>query len=68
MSQAASFRDPAGSVSVAADRVLRTVNPEGLDNLRAWLQSPAIQRFVDQGRAVVTTQVEANPVVVEHPR
>lgn len=68
MNHAASFRDPAGSVSVTADRVLRTVFPEGLDNLRVWLQSSAIRRFVDQGRAVATTQIEANPVVVEHPR
>ncbi|HVW09817.1 MAG TPA: class I SAM-dependent methyltransferase [Bryobacteraceae bacterium] len=68
MSHAASFRDPAGSVSVTPDRVLRTVYPEGLDNLRAWLESPAVRRLVDEGRAVATTQVQANPVVVEHPR
>lgn len=68
MSHAASFRDPAGSVSITKDRVLRTVYPDGLPNLRMWLESPAIRRFVDEGRAAATTQVQANPTVVEHPR
>ncbi|HEY4086975.1 MAG TPA: class I SAM-dependent methyltransferase [Bryobacteraceae bacterium] len=68
MSHAASFRDPAGSVSITEDRVLRTVYPEGLENLRMWLESPGVQRFVSEGRAVATTQIEANPTIVEHPR
>jgi SAM-dependent methyltransferase len=68
VSQAASFRDPAGSVSITNNRVLRTVFPEGLKNLDMWLSSAGVRRFVEDGRAVATTQVEANPVTVEHPR
>jgi SAM-dependent methyltransferase len=65
---AASFRDPAGSVSVLPDRVVRTVYPEGMVNLRAWIGSPAVRRFVEDGRAVATQQPDANPAIVEHPR
>jgi SAM-dependent methyltransferase len=68
VSHAASFRDPAGSVSITEDRVLRTVYPDGLANLHLWLGSAGVRRFVAEGRAVATKQVEANPVIMEHPR
>jgi len=68
VSHADSFRDPAGSVSITEDRVVRTVYPDGLANLRMWLESPGVQRFVIEGRAIPTKQVEANPVIMEHPR
>ncbi|HVV44226.1 MAG TPA: hypothetical protein VHC72_03450 [Bryobacteraceae bacterium] len=68
MSHAASFRDPAGSVSITADRVVRTIYPDGLANLRMWLEPPGVQGFVNEGRAVGTKRIEANPVLVEHPR
>src|SRR3569833_1377125 len=68
VSQAASFRDPAGSVSITEDRVLRTQKPERVANLQMWMESPGVRTFVDDGRAVATKQVAANPMLLEHPR
>lgn len=75
-----SFRDPAGTVSVTRERVLRTVYPEGIANLKACLGSPAAQRLVENGSLIGTTVPDAAtlagatamesraPVIAEHPR
>jgi SAM-dependent methyltransferase len=67
-----SFRDPAGSVSVTRDRVLRTVFPPGIANLNACLYSPAARGFVEAGSLIETKPVaDDSPmgqVIVEHPR
>jgi len=70
----ATFRDPAGSVSVTRHRVIRTVFPEGIANLNACLNSPAARRFVDSGDMIATYKPETTAAprpdreVVEHPR
>ena len=73
MIRPSSFRDPGGSVTVAADRVIRTVNREGLANLSACLNSSAARRFVERGVLIETRppapdSAAADEVLVEHPR
>ncbi|MGA2716890.1 MAG: class I SAM-dependent methyltransferase [Bryobacteraceae bacterium] len=74
MSRVVSFRDPGGSVSVIQDRVIRTVFPEGVANLRACLNSSVARRFVEAGSLVATHTLEGDAsvpdrrMVVEHPR
>jgi len=71
---AGTFRDPAGSVSVSQDQVTRIVFSEGLPNLNAYLNSPAVRRHVESGELVETRVDDAAPallsgsVIVEHPR
>jgi SAM-dependent methyltransferase len=70
----ASFRDPGGYLSVSKDRVIRTVLPGGLDNLNACLNSPAANRFVENGSLIAThprhpeSAIAGSEVLVEHPR
>ncbi|HUS11787.1 MAG TPA: methyltransferase domain-containing protein [Pyrinomonadaceae bacterium] len=52
-----SFRDPAGSVLVTEDRVLRSVNMTGEANLNAFLASRIAKGFVESGVLVRTTRV-----------
>ncbi len=74
MSQADSFRDPAGFVSVTSDRVIRTVFPDGIANLNACLHSRAAQTFVEAGKLIASqpldpdTSLPAEQMRVEHPR
>ena len=59
-----SFRDPAGSVTVQPDRVLRLLNERGATQLDAFLQSQTL-------RAFATSIVETRPagrLAVEHPK
>jgi 2-polyprenyl-3-methyl-5-hydroxy-6-metoxy-1,4-benzoquinol methylase len=65
-----SFRDPAGSVTVSAGRVLRNVNGSGLEDLAAFRESATVRRFTGEGKIVRTTQVEAFPdsTILEHER
>jgi SAM-dependent methyltransferase len=71
---AVSFRDPGGFVSVSKDRVIRTVLPDGLDNLNACLESCVARRFVEKGALIATHPLPPGPaaalgeVLVEHPR
>ena len=50
---AASFRDPAGSLFRFRDRILRVVNPAGVADLSAFLNSPAAQKFLASGRVAI---------------
>jgi SAM-dependent methyltransferase len=49
-----SFRDPAGSVFRMGERILRVVNPTGMADLNAFLQSPEAQRLIASGAIVGT--------------
>lgn len=49
-----SFRDPAGRVIVADERVFRVVNEAGLAHLREFLNSATARRFLESGSLVQT--------------
>ena len=49
-----SFRDPAGRLVTQNERIFRLVTPEGLTDLRAFLDSTTFSRFKDQGSIVHT--------------
>jgi SAM-dependent methyltransferase len=61
-----SFRDPSGRVIVSGDRVIRLVNREGADDLLAFLDSPAAQKYV-ASRQVVGTRFLERDVLEELP-
>lgn len=54
----ASFRDPSGCVIVSGGRVIRLVNKVGADDLAAFLDSGAAQKYVTGGQIVSTRFVE----------
>jgi len=64
------FRDPAGSLRIAGDRVLREVRRGHADAAMRFLQSPAAQEWVAQGRLIPTRilREESNTLTLEHPR
>jgi SAM-dependent methyltransferase len=51
---AASFRDPAGSLFRFQDRILRVVNPAGIQDLSAFLNSSAAHKLLASGRVAKT--------------
>jgi SAM-dependent methyltransferase len=57
---AASFRDPSGSLLSLRGRILRVVNPSGVADLQAFLDSPAAPRLFDSGRVVRTRILDAS--------
>ena len=59
-----SFRDPAGSVTVQPDRVLRLLNERGATELDAFLKSQTLQAFACN---IVETR-PAGEFTVEHPK
>jgi SAM-dependent methyltransferase len=64
------FRDPAGSVRIVGDRVLREVHPEHAEAALRFLRSPFAQEWVSQGR-LIDTRFIAEPdgvLTLEHPR
>jgi 2-polyprenyl-3-methyl-5-hydroxy-6-metoxy-1,4-benzoquinol methylase len=50
----ASFRDPAGRLLLAEDRVLRLVSAEGAASLKNFLSTSAAHQFIAEGRLVGT--------------
>ncbi len=64
------FRDPAGSVRMAGDRVVRRVRREHAAAALKFLRSAAAQKWVEQGQLVETRFVadDADEVTLEHPR
>jgi SAM-dependent methyltransferase len=64
------FRDPAGSVRISGDRVLREVRPEKAEAALRFLQSSAARDWVDQGKLIETRFVEREDscLTLEHPR
>lgn len=74
MTSVVSFRDPGGSLSLAGDRVIRTVRPEGVENFAAYLRSATVRRYAEN-RSLVTTRIldgdpaaRRAPIVLEHER
>jgi SAM-dependent methyltransferase len=64
------FRDPAGSVRILGDRVLREVYPEQAEAALRFLRSPTAHDWVAQGRLIETRFIadDDNQVTLEHPR
>ena len=65
-----SFRDPAGSVRILGDRVMRAVRPEHAGAALRFLQSPTAQEWVAQGRLIETEFFPGDngELTLEHPR
>lgn len=68
--QIETFRDPAGSLRIAGDRVLRRVRREHAGAALDFLQSETAQAWVAQGKLIATEFVaEADgELTLEHPR
>lgn len=64
------FRDPAGSLRIAGDRVLRRVRPEQAAPALQFLQSDLARQWVAQGRLVDTRFLPGHDgeLTLEHPR
>ena len=74
MTRVVSFRDPGGFLSLADDRVIRTVRPEGVDNVAVYLSSSAVRRHTQNRSIVITRVVDGDPaarngpILLEHER
>ena len=55
----ATFRDPAGSLRIDGENVLRTVNPRYAAESLRFLRSDLAQRWTDQGDLVASQVVSA---------
>lgn len=68
--QLETFRDPAGSLRIAGDRVLRRVRREHAGAALDFLQSETAQAWVEQGKLIETQFApDANgELTLEHPR
>jgi len=67
----ATFRDPAGSLHIHGDQVLRTVHPLHAAECLRFLQSDLARRWTEQGRLVASHVLSAEadqPLLLEHPR
>ncbi len=64
------FRDPAGSLRIAGNRVLRTVRPEHAAAALDFLRSELAHRWVNEGRLIGTQflDTEDGELTLEHPR
>jgi SAM-dependent methyltransferase len=67
----ATFRDPAGSLRIHGESVLRTVHPSYKAECLRFLQSDLARRWTDQGHLVASQVLSAEkdqPLLLEHPR
>ena len=67
----ATFRDPAGSLRIQGEQVLRTVNPRYAAESLRFLRSDLAKRWIDQGHLVdsqILSAEEDQPLLIEHPR
>ena len=67
----ATFRDPAGSLCIRGEQVLRTVDPRYADECLRFLQSDLAQRWTADGHLIATDVLasgENQPLLLEHPR
>ena len=67
----ATFRDPAGSLHLNGDQVLRTVHPLHAAECLRFLQSDLARRWTDQGHLVASQVLSAEAdqaLLLEHPR
>ena len=64
------FRDPAGSLQIQPDCVLRSVKPAAAHDLLAFLATPLASDLVSRGRLIPSEIVDSGPDGVElrHPR
>jgi len=69
-SHAETFRDPAGSLRIVGDRVLRRVHADRAQASLAFLRSPAAQDWVQRGKLIETRFLaeEDGELTLEHPR
>jgi SAM-dependent methyltransferase len=69
--QIATFRDPAGSLRIHGEDVLRTVHPRYAAESLRFLQSDLARRWTDEGHLVaseVLSAEENQPLLLQHPR
>jgi SAM-dependent methyltransferase len=67
----ATFRDPAGSLRIHGEHVLRTVHPGYAAESLRFLDSEVARRWTSQGHLVasqVLSAEEDQPLLLEHPR
>ena len=67
----ATFRDPAGSLRIVGEQVLRTVHPQSAAEALRFLQSDLVRGWEQQGLLVSTSIVSADkgePLLLQHPR
>ena len=67
----ATFRDPAGSLRIRGDHVLRTVHPHHAAESLRFLQSDLARRWTDEGHLIASHVLSAEknqPLLLEHPR
>ena len=70
ISQASTFRDPAGSVSLTRKAVFRTVLPAHAGETLDFLASPVAAKLSDEGRLISSTVLrsDADGLLLQHPR
>lgn len=69
--QERTFRDPQGRLFQDGNRILREIYPEHAHEVLAWIRSPLAQRWMEQGRLVVTEILESvadQRALLEHKR
>jgi 2-polyprenyl-3-methyl-5-hydroxy-6-metoxy-1,4-benzoquinol methylase len=67
----ATFRDPAGSLRIVGDRVLRTVHRDFAEDCLSFLRSSVAQAWIASGRLIDTRVIEQAPgeeLELEHER
>ena len=67
----ATFRDPAGSLKISGDQVLRTVQPRYAAESLRFLQSDLARRWTQQGLLIESQVLSSGgdqPLLLEHPR
>jgi SAM-dependent methyltransferase len=67
----ATFRDPAGSLRIEGEEVLRTVKPQYAAEVLRFLRSGIAERWTNEGRLVeskVVVDREGQPLLLKHPR
>jgi len=68
--QLETFRDPAGSLRMTGDRVLRRVRPDHAEHALRFLESDLARQWVQQGRLIETRFLPGpdHELTLEHPR
>jgi SAM-dependent methyltransferase len=67
----ATFRDPAGSLRIHGEHVLRTVHPRHAAEALRFLESDLARRWTEQGHLIASNVLSAEedqPLLLEHPR
>jgi hypothetical protein len=67
----ATFRDPAGSLRIQDEHVLRTVNPHYAAEALRFLQSDLARRWTGEGHLIASQVLSAekdSPLLLQHPR